>query len=261
MQAAIEKMEMTVFQMLPVLVINLDRSRERWERIADSARQAGLTVQRVAAVDGAAIPSSARRNFDAVMFRRNHGAAVLPGEYGCYLSHLNALQAVVDNGFELAVIAEDDIQMNPDLEKRVRAMFEAYPRMELLKLVNHRIKGFIRYTTSALGDEVGRCIHGPQGSGACYAVTQQGARKLLEALGVMSIPYDVALERGWATGVETFTVRLPLVAFENTSRADTTIATRKEYSGAKLPVLMRISVLFFRAREYISRVSYAVRGK
>ncbi|PWJ81600.1 glycosyl transferase family 25 [Pseudaminobacter salicylatoxidans] len=247
--------------MLPILVINLERSRERWEKIAESGKRAGLAIERVPAVEGASIPPEARPDFDPVMFRRNHGAVVLDGEYGCYRSHLSALQSIVDNGYELAVIAEDDIQLAGDLDKRVEAIFEACPQMQLLKLVNHRIKGFISYGKSALGDEFGRCIHGPQGSGACYAVTQEGARQLLRALATMVLPFDVALERGWATGVKTFTVRLPLVAFEDTSRADTTIATRKDYSGAKLPTLMRVSVLFFRAREYVSRSVYAMSGK
>jgi len=247
--------------MLPILVINLDRSKERWEKIAESGRRSGLTVQRVAAVDGTAIPPDARQGFDEVMFRRNHGAAVLAGEYGCYRSHLNALRTIVDQGYDLAVIAEDDVELNGGLDKRVRAIFAACPQMGLIKLVNHRIKGFISYGRSAMGDEFGRCIHGPQGSGACYAVTLDGARKLLQALATMSLPVDIALERGWATGVQTFTVRLPLVAFEDTSRADTTIATRKDYSRAKRPLLMRISVLLFRARDYISRFFYAIGGK
>ncbi len=247
--------------MLPILVINLDRSKERWEKIEASGRQAQLAVHRIAAVDGAEIPPRQREGFNQSLFRRYHGAAVLAGEYGCYRSHLGALRTIVDKGYELAVVAEDDIRLSGDLETRVRAIFDARPAMGLLKLVNHRVKGFVRYGASGLGDEFGRCIHGPQGSAACYVVTQQAARRLLHALEVMSLPYDVALERGWATGVETFTTRLPLVAFEDASRAATTIATSREYSGAKFPFFMRVSVLFFRAQEYLMRSFYAMRGR
>lgn len=248
-----------VGEMLPTLVINLARSTERWARIAESGRDTGLDVQRVPAVEGAQTPAGLRSDLDAAKFQRNHGRQVLAGEYGCYQSHLRALQTVVDQGYELAIIAEDDICLNGDLEKRVRAMFQASPSIDLLKLVNHRVTGFVRYGTSSLGDEFGRCLHGPQGSAACYAVTQKGARQLLPALKPMWLPYDLALERGWSTGVRTFTARLALVEFEEANRLDTTIATRKQYREVKLSRFKRWSVLKFRARDYVSRIAYGLR--
>ncbi|MFU0506205.1 glycosyltransferase family 25 protein [Pseudaminobacter sp. NGMCC 1.201702] len=245
--------------MLPTLVINLARSKERWTKLAESGRGTGLEVRRVPAIDGAAVPEGLRGDLDAAKFRANHGRQVLAGEYGCYQSHLSALQTIVDEGYELAIIAEDDIRLNSDLEKRVEAIFRTSPSIDLLKLVNHRTTGFIRYGISALGDEFGRCIHGPQGSAACYAVTQQGARRLLVALKPMWLPYDLALERGWSTGVSTFTTRVPFVAFEEVTRADTTIATRTQYREVKLPKFKRWSVLKFRFGDYVSRIAYGLK--
>ncbi|MET3791746.1 glycosyltransferase family 25 protein [Aquamicrobium terrae] len=247
--------------MLPILVINLDRSKERWEKISASARQSKSLIRRVAAVDGAEIPPDAWVGFDAGLFRRNHGKVALAGEYGCYRSHLRAFAEIVENGDELAVIAEDDVVLNGDLEKRVRALFEARPSMGLLKLVNHRVKGFVRYGTSRLGDDYGRCMHGPQGSSACYVVTRQAAGQLLQKLDPMSLPYDVALDRGWATGVETFTTRHPLVAFEGESRSITTVGSRQDYGSVKIPAFKRLGALSFRTRDYLARVVYALAGR
>ena len=79
---------------LRFFVINLDRSTERWHEIAQSAADIGVDVTRVPGTDGAAIPVAEWRDVDHDRFRRSHGRIILPGEYGCYRSHLAALQAV-----------------------------------------------------------------------------------------------------------------------------------------------------------------------
>jgi glycosyl transferase, family 25 len=245
-------------RLLPILVINLARSRERWARVTDSARDAGFDVQRVPAVEGTDVPVELRLEIDAAKFRHNHGREMLDGEYGCYRSHLRALQVVVDKGYDLAIIAEDDIGLSADLKERVLAIFTDLPTIDLLKLVNHRTTGFVKYGCSALGDEFGRCLHGPQGSAACYAVTQRGARKLLRSLKTMWLPYDIAFERGWDTGANTFTTRSPLVSLER-NHAETTIATSQQYRDAKLPKIKRGGALVFRIMDYVSRVHYGIK--
>jgi glycosyl transferase family 25 len=209
-------------------------------------------------VEGAEVPVELRLEVDAARFRRNHGREMLEGEYGCYRSHLSALQLVIDKGYELAIIAEDDIRLSADLKERVSAIFTDVPTIDLLKLVNHRTTAFVKHGCSALGDEFGRCLHGPQGSAACYAVTQSGARKLLRSLKTMWLPYDIAFERGWATGANTFTTRFPFVSLER-NLAETTIATSQQYRDAKLPKIKRGCALAFRIMDYLSRVNYGMR--
>ena len=245
---------------LPVLAINLPRSVDRWERISASIDGSGLVLQRMVAVDGATIPHAERLLLDAPRFRRYHGRTVLDGEYGCFLSHLAALAAVVEQKLPLAIIAEDDVAFDRGLAERVRSIFAASPKVELLKLANHSTSGFVLHGTSALGDQFGRCIHGPQGSAACYAVTGKGAARLLEALGTMWLPYDIAFERGWSTGVGTYTTPAPLVAMNGPQMA-TTIATKEEYRVAKQPKIRQIGTALFRGMDYLARMTYAMRGR
>jgi glycosyl transferase family 25 len=247
-------------RVLPALVINLARSSDRWSRIAGTVENSGLALERVPAVDGAEIAAELRSDLDLARFRRVHGRDVLNGEYGCYRSHLNALRTVVESGYPLAIIAEDDIGFTPGMSERVHSIFDAHPQIDLLKLLNHRTSGFVRHGASSLGDEFGRCLHGPQGSAACYAVTRQGAARLLHALGTMWLPYDVAFERGWATGAATYTTHGPLATFEG-YHTQTTIATREQYRDAKLPRISQIGTLFFRGSDYVSRMAYAVKGR
>lgn len=247
--------------MLPTFVINLDRSTDRWETVRESASGTSLKLERVSAVDGRVLAAdSSRPGLDEEEFRSSHGRMVLPGEYGCYRSHLVALGLVVERGDDLAIIAEDDVLFDADVERRVRSIVATDPGIELLKLVNHRTNAFLGYGRSQLGDAFGRCLHGPQGSAACYAVTHAGAQKLLAALQTMWLPYDTAFERGWSTGVATYTTRTPIVRFQP-NQAETTIATRSEYRMSKLPKHGQYSVLVFRARDYLRRAAYAMLGK
>ena len=246
--------------MLTALAINLARSVDRWERICGSVEGSGVALQRIAAIDGTTIPHEQRRNLDVARFHRYHGRLVLEGEYGCFQSHLAALATVVKQKLPLAIIAEDDIAFNRGLGERVRSIFAASPQIELLKLANHRTSGFVAHGTSALGDQYGRCMHGPQGSAACYAITGQGAARLLKALETMWLPYDVAFERGWSTGVGTYTTPTPLVDMNGPEIA-TTIATGDEYKVAKLPKFRQIGTAAFRGMDYLARMTYAMRGR
>lgn len=243
--------------MPPIYVINLDRSTDRWTAI-ESSRDFGLDIRRVSGVDGRDIPPADWIGTDAEKFRRCHGREILPGEYGCYRSHLKALELVAAGPDPLAIITEDDVTLPADLADRVAALFAAAPEIALLKLVNHRTTGFRAIGKSKLGDEYGRCLHGPQGSAAAYAVTRAAAAGLVRALAIMWLPWDIALERGWDTGVATFTTRSPLITFPN-RHGPSLIADSRRYARTKPSPLQRLPTLAFRTIDYLRRMNYGLR--
>ncbi|MCY1370948.1 hypothetical protein D9M69_580680 [compost metagenome] len=74
----------------------------------------------------------------------------------------------------------------------------------------------------------------------------------------MCLPYDVALERGWAGSYEIFTTDKPVIALSEV--AISTIAQgRKGYAKARLPAYKRLTTLFFRSTDYVRRIAYALR--
>ena len=242
---------------ISIYVINLDRSQDRWAELEKQMENLDLVVTRVPAVDGAQVAVSDRIDCDAASFQRNNGRTILPGEYGCYRSHLKALSAFVESGELLGVIIEDDVRLSADLPARVDAAFKALPDAGLIKLCNHRMVWFKCFATSSLGDEIGRAAHGPQGSAAGYAITRVGALKLLQALRTMQYPWDVALERGWATGISTYTTRRDLVRLE---RGVSTIGRRAVYRETKFPWWRRLSTYGCRVLESGRRLRYAFFG-
>lgn len=240
-----------------IYAINLDRSVDRWNALSRQAQTLGLPLMRIPGVDGTKTPPQERVECDAQAFQRNNGRTILPGEYGCYRSHLKALSAFLETGEPAGVIVEDDIVLSADLLLRAAAAVEALPDADAIKLFNHRLVGFRSVATSKAGDEIGRASHGPQGSAACYVVTRAGAQKLLEALRTMDYPWDVALERGWACRTRIYTTRRDVAA---PARDSTTIATRSAYRASKFPWWKRLKTYAIRIAETARRIAYARNG-
>lgn len=240
-----------------IYVINLDRSVGRWERMRAQAVQHGLNIVRIAAVDGQALGEGERRDFKPFRFFYHNGRAILGGEYGCYRSHLLALETFVASGDTMALVMEDDVDLNENLIPRAMAAVAAVGRNVVVKLANHRKVGFRPLIKSAEGDVIGRCQHGPQGSAACYIVTREAALTLLKTMKPIQLPYDVALERGWSTGVETYSAAENFVEF-SPYRRDTTIGKRSDYRAAKPHFLLRTTAHWFRAHDQLRRWLYAI---
>ena len=68
---------------LPIYAINLDRSRERWQSLSDSAARQGLVLTRLSAVDGRSVPANERIEVSEEGFRRLSGRVMRRGGYGC----------------------------------------------------------------------------------------------------------------------------------------------------------------------------------
>lgn len=210
------------------------------------------------AVDGTVTEPCDWADVDTVSFRRKHGRTILPGEYGCYRSHLKALETAAEMEAPYAVVIEDDVALAPDMPARLEAIIDAVPDLDLVKLLNHRVKGFVAKAKTPQGDEIGRAMHGPLGSGAAYLVSRTGAAKLRKALAVMELPWDIALERHWVTGIHFYTVRRNMVRFSK-HRGRSTISPGPSYAKTKLPAWQRIPTAVFRLQDYGWRCIGALR--
>ena len=242
---------------VPVYVINLARSQDRRDALRASANKFSVDVRRVEAVEGKLLTDDELVGFDEAGFRRRHGKIALPAEIGCYFSHIRALEAIIAADEPFAVIVEDDVEFTPEFTPFITEA-SRLKGWDVIKLVNHRTAAFRGFCSVDKRFSIGRCLHGPSGSSAAYIVTLDGARRLLAGIKPMCLPYDVALERGWAGSYEIFTTDKPVIALSDV--AISTIAQgRKGYAKARLPAYKRLTTLFFRSTDYVRRIAYALR--
>ncbi|WP_459082438.1 glycosyltransferase family 25 protein, partial [Mesorhizobium sp. A623] len=125
---------------LPVFAINLDSRSDRWGDLSANAKSVGLDLRRVPAVNGRQIDPRDWENFDALAARRRNGREILPGEYGCYRSHILALETFLADGRQHGLIIEDDVAFDENTLPRIEAIIATAPDFDLIKLINHRSK-------------------------------------------------------------------------------------------------------------------------
>lgn len=244
---------------LPAYVINLERDRERWETVAASAAEHApqIVLHRVDAADGRAPEHAGREMADVPTFRRICGREMLPGEYGCYISHLKALRAFLDDGAPYGLILEDDVVFEADSSARIDAVLAVLPEFGVVKLVNHRTSMMVSLCDTPEGDTLGRTLHGPQGSAAAYLVSREGARHLLDALVPMVLPWDVALERAWDHGATVFTTRTNVLGFSEHRRKSNIAGSG--YDIVKYPWYERLGAAAARTVDYVRRVHHVLK--
>ncbi|KRB14970.1 glycosyl transferase family 2 [Mesorhizobium sp. Root695] len=243
---------------LPIFAINLDRETGRWSELLASAEAAGLTLQRIAAVDGRALAKKDWTEIDLPAARKLSGRDILPGEYACYRSHIQALEAFLAGGGAYGLIVEDDVLFSENTIRRIEAIIAAVPDFDAIKLTNHRMSFFMRAVETTEGDEIGRALHGPQGSAAAYLVTREGAQGLLSALAVMKMPWDVALERFWDTGLKVYSVRQNVLGFAASSKISGIAGPSGSYKFARLGGPSRLSAGALRAGDELRRLHHVL---
>lgn len=193
---------MSNFSTLPTLfVINLDRSVSRLEAIKTRLNLLSLVWERVSAVDGSLLDVNNTPLLDTNRFHHQHGKPVLPGELGCYLSHVEAMQCFLKSSKEHAVIVEDDVMIGENFPKVLAAALEHKNEWDLIKFSGIHSGHPLKMKFLCEGFQMAVATTSYTGA-SCYAVNRKAAEILVKALLPMSLPYDLAYDRGWETGLK-----------------------------------------------------------
>jgi glycosyl transferase family 25 len=173
------------------LVINLDRSPNRLKKISAQLDRLGLNWQRVTAVDGATLNMDDITVLDTPRFHQQHGKPPLPGELGCYLSHIKALEALLSTDHEWGLILEDDADLGDGLPAVINALLEQPQAWDLVKLSGMHSGTPVKAQKLLSGQDL--CIALSSYTGAsCYLVNRCAAERMSKRLLPMSLPYDWA---------------------------------------------------------------------
>ena len=101
-------------------VINLDRSTERLELISSQLSNQKINLKRIPAIDG--IELNIDKEADDATCKYEMGRSIQPGEVGCFLSHIKALEAFISSKSDFAVILEDDAIIQSEFYIRIKAL-------------------------------------------------------------------------------------------------------------------------------------------
>ncbi len=140
------------------------------------------------------------------LYRPHYPFALRPAEIGVFQSHRNCWQRIVEQGWDFALIAEDDLQVDPERLRRALDLIEiaGTPDMYVRLPVKQREApvttlaqdGDVRFVLPRV---VGlQCI--------CQVVGREAAARLLDVTASMDRPVDTLLQMHWVTGQPVHTI-------------------------------------------------------
>ena len=186
----------------PAFFINRCCDKERLAAVQIELGRAGIAAERIAAVDGLAVPEEFRRYFFVDGLRPTR---LSPGEVGCYASHLTALKLVVDRGLDSALILEDDAVLPDRLAETVGDILAALPNgwdlVHLCANPSRAVKPVVQLDQSRQLVRYSRIPFGAVG----YLISRQGAEKFLAPV-ERTWPIDTDFRRPWQFRMEVYGV-------------------------------------------------------
>jgi glycosyl transferase, family 25 len=182
-----------------VVVINLERSVRRRERMAAGLAALDLQATFFPAVDAARGEHQHFPQYDPEGSRRFFGLVMKPAEHACFASHFLLWQQCAEQAAPLVVL-EDDCDVGADFPRALDAIRPVLDEVGLIRLYASTRRPFRRIRTLAGGFELIRYTRGPSGT-VCYALTPAAARRLLLHCPRWLEPVDRFLDRFWVHGL------------------------------------------------------------
>lgn len=240
---------------LQTWVINLDRAPDRLARISSQLQALGLPFTRLPAVDARALTSAQAAAIDEPEYRRKHGMTPVPGELGCYLSHVEVMRRFIAGNARFALVLEDDALLLSSLPGVLRGLADSAARWDMVKLSAVHSGTPAPVVRVAPGHHLAVMLSRCTGSSA-YLINRAAAESYLRGLLPMSLPYDHVFDQGWRFGLK---VRLvtPAPCGHDAQIASTIVAppgSRRKFHWTR-----RLPAFAYRLGNETRRLAYALR--
>lgn len=197
-----------------LLLINLERSPDRLATMTARLGAIGQPFEVLAATDGRLLGPEALARADLARRRWFSAYPLTPNEIGCWLSHLRAMQALLDSGAPMLAVIEDDVILDPALPAVLAAVEASRFDFDMLYLHRHRRREFFAPCATLMpGWRIGRLGYtqiGTQG----YVVSRRGAERILAGSERFVLALDNHLQRFWANRLDLFVLDPPAITPE-----------------------------------------------
>jgi glycosyl transferase, family 25 len=190
----------------PIYLINLPKDVARAAHMHSQLAALGLLEQLhpMAAVYGRDLSEAeTARFYSPDMNARQYHLPLSAGEIGCYVSHLNTWQALVDSGAPGALVLEDDVVLEADLPTLMAQLMSAQdPQWDMIKLVGRDHEKTVADWPLNSRHRIVRYARIPSMT-AAYFISRSGAQKLLRRI-PFGRPVDIDLRYAWETQLQVY---------------------------------------------------------
>lgn len=238
-----------------IYVINLDRSTDRLAQISQQLAAHQLAFERIAAVDGKQASPAQQALLDEEAYQRLHGKSSLPGELGCYLSHVNAIHAFLATDKKYAVVLEDDAILQSEFASLINSLVDHAEDWDMVKLSG--VHSGTPVSVLPLFGNHDLCVMFSKCTcSSAYILNRKAANAYAKGLLPMVLPYDHEFDKGWKYDIKVRALR-PFPVTHNESAATTIVAPVAV--RRKLPGLQRLPAHMYRLKTEFARLRYALR--
>jgi len=180
-----------------IYYINLDSSIERRRSIESSLTTAGIAKShRIPAFDGRGLDLQALDDCDIEAAHRYLGRPLRGGEYGCYRSHLAALDLFLASDQRYGLIIEDDAMLDPDimliLDRSIETLEGKGYAWDIIHISPNRMKIFTPLADLKDGHKLVQAHYFPMVTTALLW-SREGARHFVGNFRKVTMPIDTML--------------------------------------------------------------------
>lgn len=189
-----------------VQVINLERATERRRSMEAALTARGVPFEFFPAMSGTSAPPELRRLYDSAARVRRFGYDLGNGEIGCALSHFACVRRALEAGWSHVVMMEDDLILSDDFAQVLERVLALDERYELVRLAGLRRRP-TRFRERLTPTRTVERLLAPACGTMCHVLNRRGMEKFLRCLDPLVMQVDIAMDRYWENGLETYAVQ------------------------------------------------------
>jgi glycosyl transferase family 25 len=110
-----------------IIVISLERAKERREKIKSQLKSLNIDATILNAIDAHDLSESEKNKNITLKGGYRFGENFKPGEIACTMSHIKALEIAKNENWPYVIVLEDDVVLAEDFEKRINFLFKILP--------------------------------------------------------------------------------------------------------------------------------------
>lgn len=238
-----------------VYVINLDRSKERYDYIKNSIVDLGLVFTRISAVDGSTInETQIAEKVDIESYRSFFGFAPNRGTIGCYMSHTKVWESFLNSNLKYAVIFEDDVSFDPNKLKETISDLEKNKKLWDIVTFEISHRGFPLTIKKFQNDEHLVVYLNEITHTGCYMINRKAAEALLAKAFPMKMPVDHYFTRAWEFDLKFTGIENPRLVHQTFGESE--ITKTKRVDEEKIDFFASLARRLYKLQSYTIRFFY-----
>ena len=195
-----------------IFVINLKDSVERYNYVKSQFDKLGLEIERIEGVDADSLTQdNIKEVYSSEKNRKTYVRPLHKGQIACYMAHVKAWKAIVEQDLDYAIVLEDDAKINGKFSKALKFFDSTFGRWDFVRVQsNAKLKRV--FHSENMGDfSFVQYINTP-GNTLGQVVSKSTAIKLVEGLLPFGMPVDTNQQYYYKIGVRIDSLRPPIAS-------------------------------------------------